>query len=90
MTWTAVESKMFSAVAYEASGETLYLRFRRGDVYRYFDFPPKITRTSSPLSRRDGSSSPKSAIASATSASPDFRPSDSPSRRPSPDGYADP
>jgi hypothetical protein len=39
MTWTAVESKMFSAVAYEASGKMLYLRFRRGDVCRYFDFP---------------------------------------------------
>jgi hypothetical protein len=39
MTWTAVESKMFSAVAYEPSGKTLYLRFRRGDVYCYFDFP---------------------------------------------------
>lgn len=40
MTWTAVESKMFSAVAYEASGKMLYLRFRRGHVYRYLDFPP--------------------------------------------------
>jgi hypothetical protein len=88
MTWMAVESKMFSAVAYAASGKILYIRFRRGDVYRTSTFLPAITRPFSPLSRRDGSSSPKFAIASATSASPDFRPSDSPTRRPSPDGYA--
>ena len=45
MTWMAVESKMFSAVAYEASGKMLYLRFRRGDVYRYFDFPASAYET---------------------------------------------
>lgn len=56
MTWIAVESKMFSAVAYEASGKMLYLRFRRGDIYRTSTFLPAITRPSSPRSRRGGSS----------------------------------
>jgi KTSC domain len=40
MRWTALESKMLSAVAYEDSKQILYLRFRNtGDVYRYFEFP---------------------------------------------------
>ena len=40
MRWTALESKMLSAVAYEDSKQILYLRFRNtGGVYRYFDFP---------------------------------------------------
>ena len=30
---------MFFSVAYDADTRTLYLRFRSGDVYRYFDFP---------------------------------------------------
>ena len=38
MTWLALESKMFTAVAYDAARQTLYLRFQSGDVYRYFDF----------------------------------------------------
>ena len=41
MTWTALESKMLSAVAYDAAGRILYLRFRgTGHVYRYFEFFP--------------------------------------------------
>lgn len=39
MTWVPVESKMLLSVAYDASKHILYLRFRSGDVYRYFDFP---------------------------------------------------
>ncbi len=39
MTWQSIESKMFTAAAYEAEPCVLYLRFTSGDVYRYFDFP---------------------------------------------------
>jgi hypothetical protein len=40
MKWTALESKMLSAAAYEDSKQILYLRFRdTGAVYRYFEFP---------------------------------------------------
>jgi KTSC domain len=39
MTWVPVESKMLLSIAYDASKHMLYLRFRSGDVYRYFDFP---------------------------------------------------
>jgi hypothetical protein len=38
MTWLPLESKMFLSVAYDADKRTLYLRFRSGDVYRYFQF----------------------------------------------------
>jgi hypothetical protein len=30
---------MFLSAAYDAESHILYLRFRSGDVYRYFDFP---------------------------------------------------
>jgi hypothetical protein len=40
MNWSALESKMLSAVTYDRSKQILYLRFRNtGDVYRYFGFP---------------------------------------------------
>jgi hypothetical protein len=39
MTWLPIESKMFMSVAYEPQKQILYLRFRSGDVYRYFGFP---------------------------------------------------
>ena len=39
MEWQPLESKMFLAAAYDAESHILYLRFRSGDVYRYFDFP---------------------------------------------------
>jgi KTSC domain len=39
MTWAPLESEMLAAVAYDADKKFLYLRFRTGDVYRYFDFP---------------------------------------------------
>jgi hypothetical protein len=39
MKWVALESKMLSAAAYQASQQILYLRFRNtGRVYRYFEF----------------------------------------------------
>ena len=37
--WQALDSKMLAAVAYEAEKRILYLRFRGGETYRYFDFP---------------------------------------------------
>ena len=41
MTWLPLDSKMLTAVAYEADQQILYLRFRTGgDVYRYFEFSP--------------------------------------------------
>lgn len=41
MDWLPLESRMFTATAYAQAEQTLYLRFRSGDVYRYFDFPPE-------------------------------------------------
>jgi len=38
MTWLPLESKMFTAVAYDPARRTLYLRFQSRDVYRYFGF----------------------------------------------------
>lgn len=39
MRWSALESKMLSAAAYDESKQILYLRFRNtGAVYRYFEF----------------------------------------------------
>ena len=39
MNWQPLESKLLSSVAYDTEKSTLYLRFRSGDVYRYFDLP---------------------------------------------------
>jgi KTSC domain len=39
MIWLTLESKMLAAAAYDADKHILYLRFRSGDAYRYFDFP---------------------------------------------------
>lgn len=39
MDWQPFESKLLASSAYEAPKHTLYLRFRSGEVYRYFDFP---------------------------------------------------
>jgi KTSC domain len=38
MDWQPFESKLLSSSAYEAGKHTLYLRFRSGEVYRYFEF----------------------------------------------------
>ncbi len=37
--WQPVESELLAAVAYVAPRRILYLRFHRGEVYRYFTFP---------------------------------------------------
>ncbi|HWB87498.1 MAG TPA: KTSC domain-containing protein [Bryobacteraceae bacterium] len=39
MEWQPLESKMFPSAAYDAESHILYLRFRSGDVYWYFEFP---------------------------------------------------
>jgi hypothetical protein len=39
MEWQPLESKMFFSAGYDAESRILYLRFRSGDVYRYFNFP---------------------------------------------------
>ena len=39
MDWLTIDSKMLASVAYDADKQILHLRFRTGDVYRYFDFP---------------------------------------------------
>jgi hypothetical protein len=36
--WQPLESKLLAAAAYVAPRRILYLRFRSGDVYRYFTF----------------------------------------------------
>ena len=40
MTWLTLESEMLASVAYDEERQTFYLRFRTGDVYRYFVFGP--------------------------------------------------
>jgi KTSC domain len=37
--WIPVESEVFAAAAYRDSARQLYLRFRGGDIYRYFECP---------------------------------------------------
>jgi hypothetical protein len=39
MKWTSVESSALQAAAYAGSRAWLYLLFRSGEVYRYFDVP---------------------------------------------------
>jgi hypothetical protein len=39
MSWTLVESSAFQAAAYAERQAWLYLLFRSGEVYRYFDVP---------------------------------------------------
>ena len=36
--WQPLESKLLAAAAYVAPRRVLYLRFKSGDVYRYFTF----------------------------------------------------
>ena len=40
--WKSVESSVFTSAAYRADVRQLYLRFRDGDIYRYFDFPVQM------------------------------------------------
>ncbi len=44
MDWQTIDSKMFTAAAYDAERRILYLRFNSGDVYRYFEFPEEHYR----------------------------------------------
>ncbi len=44
MDWLTLDSKMLASVAYDPKKKILYLRFRTGDVYRYFDFPAQDYR----------------------------------------------
>jgi hypothetical protein len=39
MNWTSVESSALQAAAYAECQSLLYLLFRSGEVYRYFDVP---------------------------------------------------
>ena len=39
--WVAVVSSVFTSAAYNPDSRQLYLRFRSGKVYRYFEFPPE-------------------------------------------------
>jgi KTSC domain len=39
MDWQPLESKLLASSAYDAGKHILYLRFRGGEVYRYFEFP---------------------------------------------------
>lgn len=45
MTWLKLESKMFTAAAYDGERKILYLRFTSGDVYRYLDLSPDTWQT---------------------------------------------
>jgi KTSC domain len=42
--WQPLDSKLLAAAAYDASRRQLYLRFHRGEVYRYFTFPAEQYR----------------------------------------------
>ena len=42
--WVALESSVFSAVAYGVGTRHLYLRFREGNIYRYFECPRSVYR----------------------------------------------
>ena len=40
--WVPLESSVFTAVAYRAGAQQLYLRFHEGNVYRYFACPRSV------------------------------------------------
>lgn len=40
--WKAVESSLFACAAYRPEVRQLYLRFREGRIYRYFDVPVEV------------------------------------------------
>jgi hypothetical protein len=42
MDWVPVESSVLAAPRYSRRERSLYLKFRSGAVYRYFDFPQDI------------------------------------------------
>jgi hypothetical protein len=44
MHWQLLDSSVFAAAAYTADHQVLYLRFRSGELYRYFDVPSDLYR----------------------------------------------
>lgn len=42
MRWLSLDSSALKAAAYVADERALYLKFQSGEVYRYFDVPPKL------------------------------------------------
>jgi hypothetical protein len=40
MNWVPLESSVLTASRYADEEQSLYLKFRSGAIYRYFDFPP--------------------------------------------------
>ncbi len=40
--WVNVDSDLFTAAAFRDDVRQLYLRFRDGDIYRYFDCPVSV------------------------------------------------
>jgi hypothetical protein len=44
MDWQPLESKLLASSAYDSGKHILYLRFRGGEVYRYFEFPEEQYR----------------------------------------------
>ena len=42
--WLPLDSSVFTSAAYRAAKRTLYLCFRCGELYCYFDFPPQQYR----------------------------------------------
>ena len=44
MDWQPFESKLLTSSAYDDGKHILYLRFRSGEVYRYFEFPEEQYR----------------------------------------------
>jgi KTSC domain len=44
MKWVSVHSRVFSGAAYRAGARQLYLRFRNGRIYRYFDCSVSVYR----------------------------------------------
>ncbi len=39
MDWLPIKSSVFASFAYNSREHILFLRFRSGEIYRYFDFP---------------------------------------------------
>jgi hypothetical protein len=42
--WLLLDSSVFAAAAYRPAKHMLYLLFRSGELYCYFDFPPEQYR----------------------------------------------
>ena len=42
MNWMSLDSSALKSAAYLPEERVLYLQFQSGEIYRYFDFPPKL------------------------------------------------